>query len=77
MAMCHFCRSKYAIKGGQAQVKKGMNIAQPKGSSPHEQARSKELQQRQRTRQTVSILFIPNQGPTEGLYKRTKSLRMN
>ena len=31
-----FCRSKYAIKGGQAQVKKGVNTAQPKGSSPRE-----------------------------------------
>ena len=77
MAMCHFCRSKYAIKAGQAQVKKGMNTAQPKGSSPHKQARSKELQQRQRTRQRVSILFIPDQGPAGGLYKRTKYLRMN
>ena len=61
--MCHFCSSKYAIKGGQAQVKKGKNTAQPKGSNPREQARFKELQQRQRTRQIATTLFIHDQGP--------------
>ena len=60
---CPFCR---------------MNTTQPKGTSPHEQAQSKELQQEAGGWKIDNQpLFILDQGTSGGLYKRTKSLRMN
>ena len=60
---CPFCR---------------MNTAQPKGTSPHEQAQSKKTPTRGRGLKIDNqLLFILDQSTAEGLHKRTKSLWMD